>query len=137
LLGGTQGHRQCHHSIQRIRLPIQLQHKLCVYLVPFSRYSQPFFEVADFDPPHLHLAPRQGVIPVKFRGDLWHRKTRVPGWAIVWCCLCDLTFSRFSRTPTCDGQTDGRTDTGPRLVPPMHSIIASRGKNWWFSQKII
>ena len=27
-------------------------------------------------------------------------------WGIVWCCLCDPTFSRFSRTPTCDGQTD-------------------------------
>ena len=28
--------------------------------------------------------------------------------AIVWCCLCDPTFSRFSRTPTCDRhrQTD-------------------------------
>ena len=24
-LGGCQGHRQCHHSIQRIQLPIQLQ----------------------------------------------------------------------------------------------------------------
>jgi len=23
-LGGTQGHGQCHHSIQRIRLPIRL-----------------------------------------------------------------------------------------------------------------
>jgi len=23
-LGGTQGHRQCHHSIERIRLTIQL-----------------------------------------------------------------------------------------------------------------
>ena len=23
-LGGTQGHRQCHHSIERIRLPIRL-----------------------------------------------------------------------------------------------------------------
>ena len=35
-------------------------------------------------------------------------------------CLCDPTFSRFSRTPTCDRQTD--TDTGPWLVPRMHSI---------------
>ena len=26
--------------------------------------------------------------------------------AIVRCCLCDPKFSRFSRTPTCDGQTD-------------------------------
>jgi len=24
----------------------------------------------------------------------------------VWCSLCDPTFSRFSRTPTCDRQTD-------------------------------
>jgi len=24
LLGGTQGHRQCHHSIECIRLPIRL-----------------------------------------------------------------------------------------------------------------
>ena len=23
-----------------------------------------------------------------------------------WCCLRDPTFSRFSRTPTCDGRTD-------------------------------
>jgi len=26
----------------------------------------------------------------------------------VWCCLCDPTFCRFSRTPTCDRRT--RTD---------------------------
>jgi len=35
-------------------------------------------KVADFDPPHLHLAPPQGVIPVEFHGDIWHQKTRVP-----------------------------------------------------------
>ena len=27
-------------------------------------------------------------------------------WAIVQCCLCDLVFSCFSRTPTCDRQTE-------------------------------
>jgi len=32
-------------------------------------------KVADFDPPHLYLAPP----PVEFRGDLWLQKTRVPG----------------------------------------------------------
>jgi len=36
-------------------------------------------KVADFDLPHLHLAPPQGVIPIEFRGDIWHQKTIVPG----------------------------------------------------------
>ena len=36
-------------------------------------------KIADFDPPHLHLAPPQGVTPVEFRGYLWHQKTRVTG----------------------------------------------------------
>ena len=31
-------------------------------------------------------------------------------WAIVWCCLCDRTFIRFCRTPTCDGRTNRWTD---------------------------
>jgi len=44
----------------------------------------------------------------------------------VWCCLCDPTFSRFSRTPICDGQTGGQTDTGPWLVPRMHSIAREK-----------
>ena len=30
--------------------------------------------------------------------------------AIVWCCLCYPLFSRFSRTPTCDRQTQTQTD---------------------------
>ena len=67
---------------------------------------------------------RGGVIPVKFRRDLWRQKTSP--WAIVWCCLCDPTFSCFSRTPTCDRRADDRqtqqTNTGPWLVPRMHSI---------------
>jgi len=32
------------------------------------------------------------------------------------------SFSRFSRTPTCDRQTQTDTDTVPWLVPRMHSI---------------
>jgi len=47
-------------------------------------------------------------------------------WAIVWCYLCDPMFSRFSRTPTRDRQTDRQiqtqTDAGPWLVLRMHSI---------------
>ena len=38
--------------------------------------------------------------------------------------MCDPTFSRFSRTPTCDRQTD--TDTGPWLVPRMHRAVKTR-----------
>ena len=40
----------------------------------------------------------------------------------MWCCLCDPTFSRHSRTPTCDRH---------RQTQPMASTadaIASRGK---------
>ena len=44
-------------------------------------------KVADFDPPHLHLAPPQGVIPVEFRGDLWHQKTRLPGISCGVVCV--------------------------------------------------
>jgi len=45
-------------------------------------------------------------------------------WGIVWCCLCDPTFCRFSRTPACDRHRhrQTQTDTGPWLVPRMHSI---------------
>ena len=83
-------------------------------------------KVADLDPPHLHLALPQGVTPVEFRGDLWLQKTMSP-WAIVRCCLCDPTFSRFSRTPTCDGQTQGHGY--------YRGCIASRGNNsvWLYS----
>jgi len=44
-------------------------------------------KVADFDPPHLHLAPLQGVTAVEFRGDLWRQKTRVPGLSCGVVCV--------------------------------------------------
>ena len=31
--------------------------------------------------------------------------------AIMWCCLRDPTFSRLSRTPTCDGHRQADTDS--------------------------
>jgi len=60
------------------------------FLFDFNRNSVSIFyrfrdtagylsKVADFDPPHLHLAPSYGVTPVEFRGDLWLKKTRFPG----------------------------------------------------------
>jgi len=66
------------------------------------------------------------VTPVEFRGDLWHQKTRFPGlsWGVV-CVILRLAVVVELRLVT-DGQTnrrtDGRTDTGPWLVPRMHSI---------------
>jgi len=47
-------------------------------------------KITDFDPPHLHSAPSQGVTPVEFRGDLWHQKARFPGLAcgVVCVILC-------------------------------------------------
>ena len=56
-------------------------------------------KVADFDPPHLHLATPQGVIPVEFRKDLWRQKTRVPalscGVVLVILCLAVLVELRL------------------------------------------
>ena len=57
-------------------------------------------------------------------GDLWHQKTRVPGLSCGVVCvilrlavLVELRLVTDRRTRT---QTD--TDTGPWLVPGMHSI---------------
>jgi len=45
-----------------------------------------------------------GVIPLEFRGDFWHQKTRVPvlSYGVV-CVILGIT-------PTCGRQTDRKTD---------------------------
>ena len=68
---------------------------------------------------HLHLVPPLEVTPFEFCRYFWHQKTRVPGGyrvTYVWCCLHDPTFSRFGRTPTCDGRTDRHTTTANKLA---------------------
>ena len=47
--------------------------KLCVYLVPFSRYSE-LSNFANFDLPNLHLPLPLGVIPVDLRRVLASEK---------------------------------------------------------------
>jgi len=69
-------------------------------------------KVANFNLPHLHLAPPLGVTSFEFCRDLWHQKTTDTGLSCgVWHCLRDPTLSPFSRTQTCNRQTD-RHDHG-------------------------
>ena len=70
-----------------IRLPIQLYRNYAAILYLFRDIASYLSKVADFDPPHLYLAPPQGVIPVEFRRDLWHLKTRVPGLSCDVVCV--------------------------------------------------
>jgi len=73
-------------------------------------------KVADFYAPHLHLAPPQGVMPVEFRGDLWRQNTTVSGLSCgVVCVILRLAVLVELRLVT-------DADTGPWLVPRMHSI---------------
>jgi len=51
--------------------------------VSFKNLASYLSKVADFDPPHLHLVPLQGVIPVEFRGDLWARKLESLSYRVV------------------------------------------------------
>jgi len=83
-------------------------------------------KIADFNLPHLYLAP-PWVTPLEFRRDPWRQKTK-SSWTVVWRCLRDpigLMFSRFGTIPACDGRTDRRT----RDVSIYRASIASRGKN--------
>ena len=60
-------------------------------------------KVADFNPPHLQLAPHRGCFRSNFAVIFDTRKLESLGYRVY--SLCDPMFIRFSRTPTCDGQT--------------------------------
>jgi len=99
-LGGTEAHGQCHHSIKRIRLPIQRNAASISYR--FRDIAGYLSKVAD-----LLLAPRLGVTPVEFRSDLRRQNTRLAVLSSgVVCVSRDHMFSCFSRTPTWYRQTD-------------------------------
>jgi len=83
-LEGTQGHRQCHYSIEcayDFLFDFNTNHASILYR--FRDIAGYLWKVADFDPPHLHSAPLKGVTPVEFRGDFWHQKTRSLDYNVV------------------------------------------------------
>ena len=81
-------------------------------------------KVANFNLPHLHLAPPLRVTPFEFCRDLWHQKTRVPGPVpgsygvfFVILCLAILVEHRLV------------TDRQTHNYSICHASMASRGKN--------
>jgi len=112
--GGTQSHRQCHNSIERIY----------DFLFDFNRNHASIFyrfrdtagylsKVADYDPPAFGTPV--GLYPVEFRGDLWLQKTRVPALS------CDVVYVilRLAVLVELRLVTDGQTQ--------YRGCIASRG----------
>jgi len=67
-------------------------------------------KVADFNLPHLHLAPL-GSDPVRISPRPLAPKTMESlGYRVTSFFLILRTFSRFETIPACDGQTDRQTD---------------------------
>ena len=71
-------------------------------------------KVADFNVPHLHLAPPLGMIPIEFYQDLWREKTSPvllcgDVCAIIRVGLAGLTQYWLVRSGQTDRQTDGQT----------------------------
>ena len=75
-------------------------------LYRFRDIARYLSKVADFDPPHLHLAPSY----FEFRGDLWHPKTRVPGLSRGVVCVILRLAVLVEHLLVTDGQTDRQTD---------------------------
>jgi len=60
-------------------------------------------KVADFNLPHLHLAPPLGITQFEFRKDFWQQKTRIH--------VLSCGVERFDTILACDKQTDRHTAT--------------------------
>jgi len=70
------------------------------------------WKFADFNRPHLHLVPPFGVTLVEFHGDLWRRKSRLPGLSCsVVCVIVHLAILVELQLVT-DKQAYRLTDTG-------------------------
>jgi len=95
--------------------------KQCVYLLPFSSYSKLFVESL----PTCIWLLRWGWSRLSF-ADIFGIGVRRLSCGVV--CMILYTFSRFSRTSTCDGRTDGQTDTRRQLIPALATCSVARVK---------
>ena len=77
---------------------VTLRYSAYDFLFDFNRNHAPILyrfrdiagylsKVDDFDPPPPTFGAHKGVIPVEFRGDLWHQKSRVPGLSCGVVCV--------------------------------------------------
>ena len=96
---------------------------ICLYLLPFPRYSRILVENCYFLLPPLYLAPPLGVKPSDLRNDLWCRKTRMLGLSGERISMIrSAVLTQYTRV------TDGRTD-GIGVAYTCYSIYAVERKN--------
>ena len=115
---------------------VTIRYSACDFLFDFNRYCASILyrfrdtasylsKVADFNPPHLHLAPLQGFTPGEFLADFKHKKIRVPRLSSgVVCLILSLAISVEHRLVT-DRHRRTQAHTTYR------ASIASRSKNRW------
>ena len=109
--GAVSGHSRslAMPPFDRVHMQFDFNRNYAYILYRFRDIASYLSKVADFDPPHLHLAPSQGVIPVEFRTDLWHQKARLPALSCgVVCVILRLAVLVELRLVT-DRRTDTRT----------------------------
>ena len=100
----------------------------CDKLATELRWQRFASKFANLQLPHLHLTYpiciwrlRWGWPRMSF-AEIFSVRKLASIWAIVWHCLRDPTFSRFSRTPTCDGRTNRQTNTRRHLISALASV---------------
>jgi len=104
----TQSHRKHRHLIAHM---ISYSTLIETMHLPFRVIARFSLKVTNFNPHHLHLSSRKGVIPFEFRHNLWHQKTRVMGLlcGVISVILCLAVLIQYRRV------TD--TDTRRRHIP--------------------